>query len=233
MKKRMLTVVTNAKMLPNDRESGLWLSELIDFYDYFVKKGFQVDICSPLGGTVPLDKLSINPLTLTKPSKDYYEDAAFMEKLNNSLAPEQVQWEYYDGVYFAGGHGTMMDFPDSINLQEIVKNIYEAGGIVAAVCHGQSGLLNVRLSNGRYLLEGKRVTGFSNAEEVIVAAKDNIPFSLEDEIKNRGADYHKAVIPMTSHVEVSGNLVTGQNPASADGVAEKVYEILENSPFNS
>ncbi|WP_426348001.1 type 1 glutamine amidotransferase domain-containing protein [Alloiococcus sp. CFN-8] len=231
MKKRILTVVTNASQLDSKRDTGLWLSELVDFYHFFKEKGFVVDIMSPEGGGVPLDELSLTPIALTGASKDYYEDPEFMDKLNNSLAPMSVKEEDYDCIYFAGGHGTMIDFLDSIKIQEMVKNIYETGGVVAAVCHGPVALLNVKLSNGKFLLDGIKATGFSDVEETLVGAKDNIPYSLEEEMKNRGADYHKALIPMTSHVEVSGNLVTGQNPASAEKVAEEVYELLQRIPL--
>ena len=230
MKKRILTVVTNASQLDSKRDTGLWLSELVDFYHFYKEKGFVVDIMSPEAGSVPLDELSLTPISLTGVTKDYYEDPEFMDKINNSLAPMSVREEDYDCIYFAGGHGTMIDFLDSIKMQEMVKNIYETGGVVAAVCHGPVALLNVKLSNGKFLLDGVKATGFSDGEETLVGAKDNIPYSLEEEMKKRGADYHKALIPMTSHVEVSGNLVTGQNPASAEKVAEEVYELLQRIP---
>ena len=231
MKKRILTVVTNASELDSKRDTGLWLSELVDFYDFFKEKDFVIDIISPEGGSVPLDELSLTPIALKGASKDYYEDTEFMDKLNNSLAPMDVRADEYDCIYFAGGHGTMIDFLDSIKIQEVVKNIYETGGIVAAVCHGPVAILNVKLSNGKFLLDGVKATGFSDVEETLVGAKDNIPYSLEEEMKKRGADYKKALIPMTSHVEVSGNLVTGQNPASAEKVAEEVYELLQRIPL--
>ena len=231
MKKKILTVVTNSALLPGDRKTGLWLSELVDFYDFFREKDFEIDIASPRGGYVPLDKLSLTPITLTGASKDYYEDAIFMEKLNNSIPIAEVKGDEYDCIYFAGGHGAMIDFLDSIKIRQLVKNIFETGGVVAAVCHGPVALLNVTLSDGKYLLYGRKATGFSNGEEVLVAAKDNIPYSLEDEMKNRGAQYEKSLIPMTAHVEGSGNLITGQNPASADKVAEEVYELLKNIPI--
>ncbi|NAM82365.1 type 1 glutamine amidotransferase domain-containing protein, partial [Staphylococcus epidermidis] len=104
--------------------------------------------------------------------------------------------------------------------------IYSNGGIVSAVCHGLAALLNVKDDNGRFLIDHKAITGFSNVEEVLANRKKLVPFMLEDELKKRGANYSKAKLPLRPYVEVDGRLVTGQNPESPKQVAEAVSKIL-------
>lgn len=120
----------------------------------------------------------------------------------------------------------MYDFPHNAILQIIIKNQYEGGRIVAAICHGVCGLLNVRLSDGEYLIKGKKLTGYSWFEETLARRKKEVPFDLEEALKERGADYEKAFIPMTSKVVADGNLITGQNPFSSEEIAEVIMQRL-------
>jgi putative intracellular protease/amidase len=128
-------------------------------------------------------------------------------------------------IFYAGGHGTMWDFPDNAQLASIAASIYERGGVVAAVCHGPSGLVNIRLSDGKYLVDGKEVSGFTNEEEKAMGLTDIVPFLLEDKLKSRGAKYSKAAA-FQKHVVVSDRLVTGQNPQSASGVGDGIAKLL-------
>ena len=120
----------------------------------------------------------------------------------------------------------MWDFPGNRRLQEISQGIYENGGVVSAVCHGVSGMLNIKLSTGDYLINGKNVTGFSNVEETVAMRRHHIPFLLEDELKKRGARYRKAVLPYTPYVLVDGRIVTGQNPQSTRRVAQCLLQVF-------
>ena len=146
--------------------------------------------------------------------------------MRHAKSLDEVTGELFDCIYLAGGHGTMYDFPNNTTLQTIIKEHYEHTKIVAAICHGVSGLLNVRLSNGEYLIKDKRLTGFSWFEESVAGRKKEVPFDLEAELKKRGADYEKALIPMTSKVVVDHNLITGQNPFSSKEMAEVVMRQL-------
>ena len=119
----------------------------------------------------------------------------------------------------------MWDFADSAAIDKVTREIYERGGIVSAVCHGPAALVNVKLSNGKYLVDGKKLTAFTDAEEADVQATDIVPFLLETELKNHGAN-HIAAANWSNHVEVDGRLVTGQNPASAAGVGVEVVKLL-------
>jgi putative intracellular protease/amidase len=226
--KKFLLIVTNTGMYAGGRlKTGLWLSELTHIYHSAIEKGWGITIASPKGGMVPIDPESLKPLVLDKISKHYYGNPAFMDELNHSKSLEAIKNDTFDCVYLAGGHGTMYDFPDDVTLQSIISSQYEQGKMVAAICHGVSGLLNVKLSNGEYLIKGKSMTGFDWFEETLARRKREVPFNLEAAIKERGADLKKALIPMTSHVVVDGHLITGQNPFSSKEMAKTVTSQLE------
>ncbi len=226
--KKILLIVTNIDKYASGRlKTGLWLSELTHIYHAAKGKGWDITIASPKGGEVPIDPESLKPWVLDKISKGYYESPAFMDELNHSKSLEEVKRDSFDCVYLAGGHATMYDFPDDINIQFIVSHQYESRKMVAAICHGVGGLLNVKLSNNDYLIKGKSMTGFDWFEETIARRKREVPFNLEAAIKARGADLKKAFIPMTSNVVVDGNLITGQNPFSSKEMAKVVTQQLE------
>jgi len=235
MNKKALIIVTNQDKFESTKEpTGLWLSELVHFYDTIQKAGIKMDIASILGGHVPLDPKSISERALDITTKKYYEDETFMTKLNNSQKLSEVNANDYSIIYFTGGHGTMWDFPNSSDIQEISQSIYENGGIISAVCHGVGALLNIKDKNGELLIKGKKVTGYSTNEEKLVDALDKIPFQLEAALKDAGAEYKKALLPFTSFTRVDGRIITGQNPQSTLEVAKKVLEsnLVQNQHQN-
>lgn len=155
---KILIIVTNINSYANSNlETGLWLSELTHLYNAAETKGYQVTIASPNGGNVPIDPESLKSFTLDKVSKKYWKDSSFKELLKNSKSLKEVENEKFDVVYLAGGHGTMYDFPNDTIMQNIIRKQYEDGKIVAAICHGVGGLLNVKLSNGEYLIKDKTI----------------------------------------------------------------------------
>lgn len=226
MKKILIVVTNQAKVGARGRKTGLWLRELTDFY-HEIKDEFNVDIISTASSRVPIDPLSLMEAVVHKQTRHYYMDDELMDKLKKPLTPEQVKNRNYAAIYFAGGHGTMVDFPNHPGLQKLTASVYENGGVVAAVCHGPSALQNVHLSDGRNLLAGHVVTGFSDLEEKIMGMYSDIPFSLEQALRNQGTLFQIAQVPFTSCVIESGRLVTGQNPASAGLVGKKVKELLK------
>jgi putative intracellular protease/amidase len=123
----------------------------------------------------------------------------------------------------------MWDFPDSEGLQRITRAIWERGGIVSAVCHGYCGLLNTRLSDGKLLVAGKRITGFSWTEEVLAGVAKYMTYNAEAEVKKRGALCEKALLPFAPYVAEDGRLVTGQNPFSARAAAERIVAVLNRT----
>ena len=227
MSKKILIVVTNHSIYDKTKEpTGLWLSELVHFYDLLKKQNDQLDIASVLGGAIPLDPGSITERMLDEVTKKYYNDKEFMERLKHSMKLGELDASQYAAIYFTGGHGTMWDFPETEEIKKYSQQIYENGGIVAAVCHGVGALLNIKLSQGNYLIEGKEITGYSTKEEELAKALDKIPFNLEDALKERGAKYKKALLPFTSFAKVDGRVITGQNPQSTSAVAKLVIKQL-------
>ncbi|ASW73976.1 protease I [Chryseobacterium piperi] len=226
--KKLLLVVTNIGIYESGKfKTGLWLSELTHMYHSAKERGWEVTIASPKGGNVPIDPESLKPLVLDKISKDYYENPDFMSELAHTQSLKSIQNDSFDCIYLAGGHATMYDFPDDKILQIMIRNQYEKHKMVAAICHGVGGLLNVKLSNGKHLIEGRSMTGFDWFEETLARRKREVPFNLEAAIKERGADLKKAFIPMTSNVVVDGHLITGQNPFSSKEMAKVVTQELE------
>ncbi|MDL1913821.1 MAG: type 1 glutamine amidotransferase domain-containing protein [Bergeyella sp.] len=224
----ILIIVTNVgRYSKEDLKTGLWLGELTHIYHAATEKGCGITIASPNGGKTPLDPESLKFFTLDKIPKKYFNDPVFRELLGQTKNLKEVTSDSFDLVYLAGGHGTMYDFPNDEMIQTIVKNQYENSGMVAAICHGVGGLLNVKLSNDEYLIRGKTITGFSWIEEILANRQRRVPFNLEAALKARGANYKKALIPMTSNVVADKNLITGQNPFSSRETAKVILQELE------
>ncbi|GAB3560880.1 type 1 glutamine amidotransferase domain-containing protein [Spirosoma luteolum] len=219
----VLIVCTNHTDFPvKPAKTGTWLSEVTHFCDELVDRNLPYDIASPAGGPIPIDERSLERRDTT--NEKWTHNPAFQEKMANSLRLADVNPGKYQIVYLAGGHGSLWDFPDDPALQAIVRHIYERGGMVSAVCHGVCGLLNVTLSDGSRLIANRQVTGFSNVEEKLVRLDEEVPFLLEDQLRQRTTLYSKGLIPFLPHIEVDERLVTGQNPLSARKVGRKVME---------
>ena len=226
---KILVVMTNHSAYPSRSDkTGLWLTELTHFYDVALAAGYDMDFVSPLGGQVPLDERSLKSIYLDKSARQHLADPAFMQKLKTTLAPNTINPTQYKAIYYTGGHGTMWDFPNNKALQNISEQIYRQGGIVSAVCHGVGGLLPLQNENGKPLIAGRKVTGFANIEETLSGIKSQVPFSLQNELLERGANYKQAFIPFTSYVVSDNRIITGQNPQSSKEIAEAVVKRLSS-----
>lgn len=230
--KRVLAVVTSTSEYETvGYRTGLWLGELTHFYDLVTAAGHEVVIASIAGGQVPIDPESLGPLVLKQGKTDKrYEDREFMDLLDDTPSVESLEGQHFDAVYLTGGHGTMFDFPTSAALAERISTTDRDGGIVAAVCHGPAGLLAAIDAEGRPFLGGRKVTGFSWAEEKLAGRDKAVPFRLDEQLKEQGAKYTKALRPMASKVVVDDRLITGQNPTSAADVGKAVIKLLAKQP---
>lgn len=229
-KNKALIVVTNHTDFqhPKAAPTGLWLSELVHSYDVFKDAGLQVDIVSPEGGKIAIDERSLGRMVLDKASKARYEEKSFMALLDNTRCITDIESNDYDLVFFAGGHGAMWDFAERQEVKDLIRRMYENGQVVATVCHGAAALQDVKLSNGEYLIKGKKGTGFPYFDERLAGVKKFVPYNLQQRLKDRGMIYSKAFFPLQNHVVVDGNLVTGQNPNSTTSTAKKALEALRN-----
>ncbi|MGL5633820.1 MAG: type 1 glutamine amidotransferase domain-containing protein [Sarcina sp.] len=225
--KKILVVVTNVSKYENaERPTGLWLGEAVHFVDVMEKAGYKIDYVSSKGGYTPIDPHSLENDFMTETDWAYYTNRDFMNKLGNTLSVDEVNSSDYEVIYYTGGHGVIWDFPNDTKMQNVAKEIYENGGIVSAVCHGLAGLLNIKLSNGENLVNGKKVTGFSNSEEVAVGLDKIVPYLTETELVARGANYVKGA-DWSEFAVSQDRVVTGQNPASGAAVAREVLSVLK------
>lgn len=225
MKKKILFVVTSHGTKGNTGEkTGYYLGEVSHPWEVLHEAGYEIDFVSPQGGNPPVDGFDLSDPV----NKKFWEDSVYHEKITNTLTPDKINPEDYVAIFYAGGHGAVWDLPSNDAIANIATQIYERIGLVGAVCHGPAGIVNIRLSDGEYLVSGKKVNGFTNEEEELVKLTDVVPFLMEDKLKERGGIYEKSA-PWQPHVTVDGRLITGQNPQSAKGVGEAMKKALAES----
>lgn len=202
--------------------TGFNVTEVTHPLEKLEEKGAVVEIASINGGKAPTDGMEdMSDSVIAK----YFADEDFVKALNNTIKLDEIKVEDYDAIFFAGGHGTMWDFPDSDAVLRLVPQFYEAGKIVSAVCHGPAALVNVKLSDGSYLVNGKEVAAFTNGEEEAVESTNVVPFLLEDIIIKHGAKY-KHSPNWSNNIAVDGRLITGQNPQSAASIGLAIARVL-------
>lgn len=180
-----------------------------------------MEFASILGGEPPVEGVDVDDATNAR----FWNDTRFREAMRQTSRLQDIDASRYSAIFFAGGHGAMWDFPNSQAVQAVTRAIYEAGGIVGAVCHGPSALVNVKLSSGGYLVAGKQLSAFTDSEERAVQLDGVVPFLLASTLSERGA-HHQPAPDWTSQVVVDGRLVTGQNPQSASGVGAAMRDLL-------
>ncbi|WP_201313215.1 type 1 glutamine amidotransferase domain-containing protein [Dyella sp. EPa41] len=220
--KPVLFVVTSHGSKGNTGQpTGYYLGEVTHPLAELEDAGIPVEFASIQGGEPPVDGLELDDPANAR----FWNDGSFRESMKHTLKLGQVDPSRYSAIYFAGGHGAMWDFPTSPDVARVTRAIYEQGSIVAAVCHGPAALANVKLSDGNYLVAGKRVSAFTNEEENAVGMSDVVPFLLADKLKEDGA-LHEAAPMWTSKVIMDGRLITGQNPQSASGVGAAIRDAL-------
>ncbi len=218
---RVLLVLTSHDDLGGVRSTGYYIDEAAEPWQVFTAAGHTVDLASVQGGVPPQDGRRPGDAL----QEEFLNDPRVAGALADTPALADVDGSHYDAVFYVGGHGTMWDFPSAPEVARIGREVYENGGVVAAVCHGPAALLNLTLSDGTHLVDGRRVTGFTNAEEQAVDLAEVVPFLLADELAARGAT-HVPAENFTENVVADGRLVTGQNPQSAAGVARRAVAVL-------
>jgi len=223
MKKKILFVVTSHNIKGHTgKPTGYYLSEVTHPWKVLRNAGYEIDFVSPRGGKAPVEGLDLKDPV----NKKFWENKIYKHKVENTKKPSEINPDEYQGVYYAGGHGTMWDFPDNEALADITRRIYERGGVVGAVCHGPSGFVNLKLSDGSYLVSGKKINSYTNEEEIAGGLEKVVPFLLESKLIHRGAKFEKSG-PKQPHVSRDERLITGQNPASAKGVGEAMADELK------
>jgi len=224
----ILIVLTSHDTLGNTgRKTGLWLEEFAAPYYAFLDAGAKITLASPLGGQPPLDPKSDDPDAQTDDTRRFQKDADAQRVLASTRRLSEVQASDYDAVFYPGGHGPLWDLAEDAKSVALIETMLAAGKPVSAVCHAPGVLRHAKTADGKPLVQGRQVTGFSNAEEAAVQLTDVVPFLVEDELKKLGGLYSSGP-DWQSHVVSDGLLITGQNPGSSVGVAKALLERLKD-----
>jgi putative intracellular protease/amidase len=222
----ILIVLTSHASLGNTgRKTGFWLEELAAPYWILLDAGATLSLASPAGGRAPIDPASEAPEAQTDSTRRFTGDTAAMTAVSNTLRLVDVEAAHFDAVFYAGGHGPLWDLVDNPASIRLIEQMAAADKPLALVCHAPAVLRFAKGPDGRPLVAGKEVTGFSNAEEDAARLTDVVPFLLQDVLQEEGARYSKQP-PFEPHVVTDGRLVTGQNPASSAGAARRLLALL-------
>lgn len=224
MTKPILCVLTSENMKGDwGISTGFAMAELTHPLRVFENAGLAYEFVSIRGGQAPIDGFSFD--LSDEDNLYYWQSEAFREALRNTKRLADVNPADYSAVFFVGGHGTMWDFRSGAGVNEVIRAVYEQGGIVSAVCHGPAALVDATLSNGAYLVSGKKVAAFTDAEEEAVGATNIVPYLLAATLNERGAQ-HQAGENWSDTVVVDGRLITGQNPQSARSLGIALRDAL-------
>lgn len=227
-KMKILIVLTSHSQLgTSDGKTGFWIEEFATPYYLFKDAGASITLASPKGGQPPIDPKSDAPENQTEATIRYKNDSILLGLMSNTLKLEEIDSKDFDAIFFPGGHGPLWDLTTDEDSISLIEEFWDAKKPVAAVCHAPSVLLNVKDEDGNFSIKGKKVTGFSNTEEVAVKLDKIVPFMLEDELKKKGGIYSKKD-DWTSYVVKDGLLITGQNPQSSEAVAKELLAHLKN-----
>lgn len=223
---KILMVLTSHDQLGDTgKKTGFWLEEFATPYYVFKDAGAQIVLASPKGGQPPVDPGSDAPDAQTPATIRFRADGAAVAALANTRKLAEVVEEEFDAVFYPGGHGPLWDLAEDRDSIHLIEKTYADHKPVAAVCHAPAVLRHARGPHGLPLVRGKMVTGFANTEEAAVGLTDIVPFLVEDMLKQNGGEYSKAD-DWQPHVLADRNLVTGQNPASSEGAARAVLDLL-------
>ncbi|SHG62918.1 type 1 glutamine amidotransferase domain-containing protein [Flavobacterium defluvii] len=225
MKKVLFVVTSNDKLGNTGEKTGFWSEEFAAPYYELLDQGVEITIASPLGGQPPIDPKSADPASATEDTKRFDADKVLQEKLKNTLKLSTINQKDYDAVFYPGGHGPLWDLVEDRSSIALIESFYTHNKPVAFVCHAPAVLKNVKVK-GEYLVKGKKVTGFTNAEEEAVGLTKVVPFLLEDALASNGAIFSKGE-NWQPYAVADGLLITGQNPASSKLVAGKLLDQLK------
>ncbi|WP_407715664.1 type 1 glutamine amidotransferase domain-containing protein [Comamonas testosteroni] len=225
--KVLFVLTSHDKLGSTGHKTGFWLEEFAAPYYALKDAGAMITLASPAGGQPPLDPKSDEPAAQTSATERFRQDTETQAALASTVPLKQVSATDFDAVFYPGGHGPLWDLANDPNSIALLEAFERANKPLALVCHAPGALNNVRAANGQPLVAGRHVTGFSNSEEAAVGLTTVVPFLIEDEFMRLGANYEKAP-DWQVHVVTDGRLITGQNPASSEGVAQALLSMLAN-----
>lgn len=221
----LMVLTSHDRLGDTGKKTGFWLEEFAAPYYVFKDAGLDVTLASPKGGQPPLDPKSDEPDAQTPATERFRQDAAAQKALASTSRLAEVQASGFDAVFYPGGHGPLWDLAEDRDSIALIQSTYAAVKPLALVCHAPGVLRHAKGMDDAPLVDGRRVTGFTNTEEEAVGLTDVVPFLVEDMLKANGGRFEKAA-DWASHVIVDGNLITGQNPASSEEAARAVLMLL-------
>ncbi|MBB5764769.1 type 1 glutamine amidotransferase domain-containing protein [Methylorubrum rhodesianum] len=225
---KILMVLTSHDQLGNTgRKTGFWLEELAAPYYVFKDVGAEIVLASPKGGQPPLDPKSNELANQTDQTRRFEADAEANAALSSTVRLDGVTHDGFDAVFYPGGHGPLWDLAEDPASVRLIETTLQAGKPVTLVCHAPGVLRHAKAPDGKPLVEGRNVTGFTNTEEEAVGLTQVVPFLVEDELGRNGGRFSK-LDDWAPYVVVDGLLITGQNPASSGPAAERLVSLLAN-----
>ena len=226
MAKKILMVLTSHDRLGDTgKKTGFWLEEFAAPFYVFTDAGAEVTVASPRGGQPPLDPSSDTPDAQSDDTRRFRQDQAAQRQLATTVKLADVRASDFDAIFYPGGHGPLWDLAEDADSRALIEAFAASGRPIGAVCHAPAVFRHTLRADGRKLVAGKRVTGFTNSEEEAVGLTDVVPFRVEDMLKADGGRYEKGA-DWSVHVVRDGMLVTGQNPASSAAAAKELLSLL-------
>ncbi|MCY1137259.1 type 1 glutamine amidotransferase domain-containing protein [Actinoplanes sp. Pm04-4] len=227
MTKVLMVLTSHDRLGDTGRRTGFWLEELAAPYYRFQEAGWEVTLASPKGGRPPLDPKSNEPANQTDLTRRFEGDPMAEAQLDSTVRLDSVSAEEFDTVFYPGGHGPLWDLAEDRTSIALIERFAAAGKPFALVCHAPGAMRHAVNADGRPLVDGRRVTGFTNGEEEAVGLTEVVPFLVEDELIAKGADYSK-IGDFEPYVVVDGTMVTGQNPASSGPAADTLIGLVRS-----
>ena len=221
----LMIITSHDKLGDTGKKTGFWLEEFAAPYYVLLEAGVKITLASPAGGQPPLDPQSDVPAAQTEATQRFKQDEAAQRALGNTTKLAEIAAEGFDAVFYPGGHGPLWDLAENTDSQRIIELFVAEDRPLAAVCHAPAIFRHTKGADGKPLVAGRRVTGFTNTEEAGVGLTKIVPFLVEDMLKANGGRYEKGP-DWSSYVVVDGPLITGQNPASSEAAAQELLKLL-------
>ncbi|GAA5892146.1 hypothetical protein JCM6882_005708 [Rhodosporidiobolus microsporus] len=226
MAHKILFVLSSHDKFPSGAPTGWYLPEAAHPYYVVKDAGYEVDFASPKGGKAPLDPSSVDGFKDDEGCRKFLSDSAATKLVENTKKLSDVKQEDYAAIFYVGGHGPLFDLTTDPVSHQLILDFWNAGKVVSLVCHAPCCLIKVKDENGENFVKGKKVTCFSNEEEEIAQKVSECPFLAETDLRAAGAVFVNARKPWEPEVVVDGLLITGANPASAEGVGKEIVKAL-------
>lgn len=223
--KILMILTSHDELGDTGKKTGFWLEEFAAPYYVFKDAGAAITLASPKGGQPPLDPASDDESAQTDDTRRFKSDDQASAQLATTLKLSAISAEGFDAIFYPGGHGPLWDLAEDVDSKRLIEAFTVADRPVGAVCHAPAVFRHTLGLNGKPLVSGREVTGFSNSEEAAVGLTDIVPFLVEDMLKSHGGTYKQGA-DWSSFVLCDGKLVTGQNPASSAEAAKKILSLL-------